>query len=69
MISCSEYDKLLKDGSAQARLDAANDYYNKGNYFKALQLYDLLIVELRGLPQFEMHIISIAGAITISNSI
>jgi outer membrane protein assembly factor BamD len=53
MISCSEYDKLLKDGSAQARLDAANDYYNKGNYFKALQLYDLLIVELRGLPQFE----------------
>ncbi len=52
-VSCSEYDKLLKDGTAQQRLNAANEYYDKGNYFKALQLYDQLIVELRGLPPFE----------------
>ena len=52
-VSCSEYDKLLREGTPQARLEAANEYYSKGNYFKALQLYDQLIVELRGMPQFE----------------
>ncbi len=52
-VSCSEYDKLLREGTPQARLEAANEFYSKGNYFKALQLYDQLIVELRGMPQFE----------------
>lgn len=52
-VSCSEYDKLLKEGTTQARLEAANQYYDQKNYFKAMQLLDQLIVELRGLPQFE----------------
>ncbi len=53
MSSCSEYDKLLKDGTPQERLVAANEYYEKGVYFKAVQLYDQLIIEMRGTPPFE----------------
>lgn len=52
-VSCSEYDKLLKEGTTPARLEKANELYEKGVYFKAIQLYDQLIVELRGQPQFE----------------
>jgi outer membrane protein assembly factor BamD len=52
-VSCSRYEKLQKEGAPQARLEAANKYFKEGNYFKALQLFDQLIVELRGMPQFE----------------
>ncbi|NLL28145.1 MAG: outer membrane protein assembly factor BamD [Bacteroidales bacterium] len=52
-LSCSKYDKLLKNGTLKERLEAANNYYDKSNYFKALQLYDQLIVELRGSADFE----------------
>ncbi|PKP01021.1 MAG: outer membrane protein assembly factor BamD [Bacteroidetes bacterium HGW-Bacteroidetes-6] len=52
-VSCSQYDKLLKDGSSQERLAKANELYEKGVYFKAIQLYDQLIVEYRGKSEFE----------------
>ncbi len=52
-ISCSHYDKLLKDGTQQERLAEANRLYEKGVYFKAIQLYDQLIVEYRGKSEFE----------------
>lgn len=53
LSSCSKYDKLLKEGTVQERLAMANEMFDKGNYFKAVQLYDALMVELRGQPQFE----------------
>ncbi len=40
--SCSNYQKLLKSTDNDAKYEAAMDYYEKGDYTRALQLFDLL---------------------------
>ena len=49
-FSCSSYNKLLKSSDYVAKYNAAISYYEKGNYDRALQLFDLLQVQYRGKP-------------------
>ena len=42
MVGCSSYNKLLKRNDADEMFHAAIDYYNGGDYEKALQLFDEL---------------------------
>ncbi|MBS7358868.1 MAG: outer membrane protein assembly factor BamD [Bacteroidales bacterium] len=50
-FSCSSYNKLLKSSDYEAKYNAAISYYEKGNYDRALQLFDLLQVQYRGKPE------------------
>ncbi|MGN0032559.1 MAG: outer membrane protein assembly factor BamD [Candidatus Limimorpha sp.] len=50
-FSCSSYNKLLKSTDNVAKYNAALSYYEKGNYDRALQLFDLLQVYYRGKPE------------------
>lgn len=45
---CSSYNKMLKSNDAQAKLDYAIKLYDKGDYFKALPLFEELIAVYRG---------------------
>lgn len=40
MSSCGEYQKLLKSGDHQAMYKKAIEYYNSGDYVRALNLFD-----------------------------
>ena len=52
MMSCqSEFDKLLNGYDTQAKMDAAFDYYEKGKYNKAAQLFESLTMTTKGTPQ------------------
>lgn len=54
LISCrNQYDKILNEGTFQDRLGAANEFYNKKNYYRAREFYESLILEARGSDQFE----------------
>jgi outer membrane protein assembly factor BamD len=48
-----KYQKLLKDGTPDERLTAAKKYYNKGDYTRALPLFDALIGSFGRKPQAE----------------
>lgn len=41
-VSCSKYNKLLKGTDNEAKYKAALEYYEKGNYDRALQLFDVM---------------------------
>jgi len=49
--SCSGYNKLLKSKDFEKKYEAANEYFDKGDYFKAQQLFDELLVVFRGTPR------------------
>ncbi len=51
--SCSGYNKLLKSTDFEKKYEAANEFFEKGDYFKAQQLYDELLVVFRGTPRAE----------------
>ncbi len=52
--ACSGYQKLVKSSDNTAKFDAAVDYYHKGDYDKALQLFDQIIPFYRGTDKAEM---------------
>ncbi|MEI6576491.1 MAG: outer membrane protein assembly factor BamD [Bacteroidota bacterium] len=52
--SCSGYQKLIKSNDFQKQLDAANNYYDKGDYTRALQLYDNVLPMYRGTDKAAM---------------
>jgi outer membrane protein assembly factor BamD len=52
--SCSNYQKLLKSTDNEAKYEAAMDYYEKGDYTRALQLFDLLQAFYRGDTRGEL---------------
>lgn len=52
-MSCSEFSKLQKSTNNEAKLKAANEYYNKKNYHYAQQLYEQLFPIFKGDPRFE----------------
>lgn len=53
LASCSKYSKLLKGTDNEAKYNAALDYYEKENYDRALQLFDVLQSAYRGKSQGE----------------
>jgi len=53
LSSCGEYQQLIKKGDLTAKTKAAEEYYNEGNYKKALRLYQLIVPAYRGKPQAE----------------
>ena len=53
MASCSPYQKVLNKGNADERYKMATDFYNKGQYAKAITLFDKVLPEYTGKPQME----------------
>ncbi len=53
MTSCSDYSKMLKSRDMDAKSDYAIKLYNKGEYFKALPLFEELITVYRGTKKAE----------------
>jgi outer membrane protein assembly factor BamD len=52
--ACSNYQKLLKSTDNDAKYEAAMDYYEKGDYTRAIQLFDLLQAFYRGDSRGEL---------------
>ena len=53
LTSCNKYQKLLKSADNEVKYEAAIDYYEKGDYYRALQLFDPLIAVFRGTKKAE----------------
>jgi outer membrane protein assembly factor BamD len=53
LSSCTGYNKLLKSKDFEKKYEAATQYFEKGDYFKAQQLFDELLVIYRGTPRAE----------------
>lgn len=53
LASCSKYSKLLKGTDNEAKYQAALDYYEKKNYDRALQLFDVMQAYYRTKPEGE----------------
>ena len=51
--SCSKYSKLLKGTDNEAKYKAALEYYEKKNYDRALQLFDVMQAYYRTKPEGE----------------
>ncbi len=52
-ISCDGFEKLVKSSDYELKLKKAQEYYGKGNYIKALQLYEELILIFKGSEKAE----------------
>ena len=52
-MSCSNYKKLLKGTDNEAKYEAALDYFEKKNYDRALQLFDVMQAYYRNKPEGE----------------
>ena len=52
-VSCSKYNKLLKGTDNEAKYEAALKYYEKKDYDRALQLFDVMQAYYRGKPEGE----------------
>jgi outer membrane protein assembly factor BamD len=53
LYGCNGYNKLLKSKDFDKKYEAALDFYEKEDYFKAQQLFDELLVVFRGTPRAE----------------
>lgn len=53
LISCSKHQKLLKSTDNELKYEKAMEYFEKGDYYRALQLFDQLIPVYRGTAQSE----------------
>jgi outer membrane protein assembly factor BamD len=51
VTSCNGYNKILKSKDFEKKYEAAVEYYNKKDFFKAQQLFDELLVIYRGTPK------------------
>jgi len=52
-ISCSQYQKTLKSDNLEYKFEQATKYYEEGEYYKAMTLYEELIGLYRGLGKAE----------------
>jgi len=52
-FGCSEYQKVLKSGNNDLKYETGVDLYNKGDYTKALQFFDILRAVYRGTDKGE----------------
>jgi outer membrane protein assembly factor BamD len=53
LASCDGYNRLLKSSNYELKLERANQYYQKGNYVKALALFEELIPVFKGSDKAE----------------
>lgn len=53
LYSCSKYQKLLKSTDNEKKYEAAIEFYEKGEFYRALQLFDQLIPVYRGTNKAE----------------
>jgi len=53
MQSCSDYKKILKSTDVEMKYEKAIEYYQKGDYFRAIQLFDELLTYFRGTQRAE----------------
>lgn len=53
LFSCSKHQKLLKSTDNELKYATAMEYFEKGDYYRALQLFDQLIPVYRGTAQSE----------------
>lgn len=54
LSSCSEFNRVLKSTDNDMKYEVAMDYYDRKDYNRALQLFDLLQNSFRGTPKGEM---------------
>lgn len=52
--SCSEFNRILKSTDNEVKYEVAMDYFDRKDYNKALQLFDLLQNSFRSTPRGEM---------------
>ncbi|RTY95094.1 outer membrane protein assembly factor BamD [Flavobacterium sp. GT3R68] len=53
LSSCSEYQKAIKSEDVAVKFDMATKQYEKGNYSKAIRLFEQIAPTYRGKPQAE----------------
>lgn len=53
LSSCSKYQKLLKSSDNDLKYEKAVEYYNSGDYYRALQLFDQLLPFYKGTDKAE----------------
>ncbi|MDR0363858.1 MAG: outer membrane protein assembly factor BamD [Bacteroidales bacterium] len=53
LASCSKHQKLIKSSDNDLKYEAAIAYFNKKDYFRALQLFDQLTTAFRGTSRGE----------------
>jgi outer membrane protein assembly factor BamD len=53
LSSCSKYQKLLKSNDFGLKYEKAVEFYEKGDYYRALQLFDQVIPLYRGKDKAE----------------
>ncbi|MBO6532554.1 MAG: outer membrane protein assembly factor BamD [Muricauda sp.] len=52
-VSCSEYQKVLKETDVKAKYDMAEKLYNEGDYKRAVRLFEQIAPSYVGKPQGE----------------
>ena len=53
LSSCSKYQKLLKSSNTELKYEKAIEYYNEGDYYRALQLFEIILPYYRGTSRAE----------------
>jgi outer membrane protein assembly factor BamD len=53
LVSCSDYQKALKNDDAGVKFDMANKFYEAGEYDKTIRLIEQIAPSYRGKPQAE----------------
>lgn len=53
LVSCSDYQQLLRKGKLEDKYSAAETFYKGGDYKRALRLLEQIIPAFRGKPQAE----------------
>lgn len=53
LVSCSEYQKVLKETDISKKYTMADSLYNAGKYKKSLRLYEQIVPAYRGRPEGE----------------
>jgi outer membrane protein assembly factor BamD len=48
LASCSSFQKILKSSDAEAKYESAIKYYEKGDYYRSMQLFEQLNIVFRG---------------------
>ncbi len=52
-VSCSKHSRVLKSGDNELKYEVAVDLYDKGDYYRAIQIFDHLIAIHRGTQRLE----------------
>lgn len=53
LSSCSQYNKLVKSNDSEAKYQAAVEYYDNGDYNRAIQLFENLFLQYHGKEHAE----------------